>query len=103
MPNELECRRVAILIAQVGTEQVEFTEPEKAVEEAGAQVDVVGLQTGEAQTTNSDVNPGETLMVEKTLSEVALNDYDLLIVPGSSVGADNLRGAHYSCVAGERS
>ena len=40
MANELEGRRVAILIAQVGTEQVEFTEPEKAVEDTGAQVDV---------------------------------------------------------------
>lgn len=106
MANELEGRRVAILIAQVGTEQVEFTEPEKAVEDAGAQVDVVGLQTGEAQTTNSDVNPGETLTVEKTFSEVAVNDYGVLLVPGGSMGvmgADNLRGAHCCCAAGERS
>ena len=43
MANELEGRRVAILIAPVGTEQVAFAEPEKAVEDAGAQVDVVGL------------------------------------------------------------
>ena len=69
MANELEGRRVAILIAQVGTEQVEFTEPEKAVEDAGAQVDVVGLQSGETQTTNSDVNPGETFTVEKRPSQ----------------------------------
>jgi protease I len=102
MANELEGRRVAILIAPVGTEQVAFAEPEKAVEDAGAQVDVVGLQSGEAQTTNSDVNPGETFTVEKTLSEVSVNDYDV-IVPGGSVGADNLRGAHCSCAAGERS
>ena len=102
MANELEGRRVAILIAPVGTEQVAFAEPEKAVEDAGAQVDVVCLQSGEAQTTNSDVNPGETFTVEKTLSEVSVNDYDV-IVPGGSVGADNLRGAHCSCAAGERS
>ena len=40
---------------------------------------------------------------EKTLSEASVNDYDVLIVPGGSVGADNLRGAHCSCAAGERS
>ena len=71
MANELQGRRVAILLAPVGTEQAEFTEPKKAVEDAGAQVDVVGLQTGEAQTMNSDVNPGETFVVEKTFSEVS--------------------------------
>jgi protease I len=58
MANELESRRVAILIAPVGTEQVPFAEPEKAVEDTGAQVDVVALQSGETQTTNSEVNLG---------------------------------------------
>jgi len=83
---------VAILIAPVGTEQVEFTEPKKAVEDAGGQVDVIGIQTGEAQTMNSDVNPGETFNVKKTFSDVSPDDYDGLIVPGGTVGADNLRG-----------
>ena len=92
MANELQGRSVAILLAPVGTEQAEFTEPKKAVEDAGAQVDVVGLQTGEAQTMNSDVNPGETVVVEKTFSEVSPGDYDALIVPGGTVGADTLRG-----------
>ena len=93
MANELQGRRVAILLAPVGTEQVEFTEPKKAVEDAGAQVDVVGIQTGEAQTMNSDVNPGETFTVEKTFSDVSPDDYDGLIVPGGTVGSDNLRGS----------
>jgi protease I len=91
--NELQGRRVAILLAPVGSEQVEFTEPKKAVEDAGAQVDVIGIQTGEAQTMNSDVNMGETFTVEKTFSDVSPDDYDALIVPGGTVGADNLRGS----------
>ena len=93
MADELQGRKVAILIAPVGTEQVEFTEPKKAVEEAGATVDVVGIETGEAQTMNSDVNPGETFTVEMTFSDVSPEDYDALIVPGGTVGADNLRGS----------
>jgi protease I len=92
MTDELRGRRVAILLAPVGTEQVEFTEPKKAVEEAGAAVEVVGIEAGDAQTMNSDVNPGETFTVEKTFSEVSPQDYDALIVPGGTVGADNLRG-----------
>ena len=91
MANELQGRKVAILLAPVGSEQVEFTEPKKAVEDAGADVDVVGIQTGEAQTMNSDVNMGETFTVEKTFSDVSVADYDALIVPGGTVGADNLR------------
>jgi protease I len=93
MADELQGCTVAILIAPVGTEQVEFTEPKKAVEEAGATVDVVGIETGEAQTMNSDVNPGETFTVEKAFSDVSPENYDALIVPGGTMGADKLRGS----------
>ena len=93
MANELQGCKVAILLAPVGTEQVEFVQPKQAVEEAGASVDVVGIETGEAQTMNSDINPGETFTVEKAFSEVSANDYDALIVPGGTVGSDNLRGS----------
>ena len=93
MANELQGRKVAILLAPVGSEQVEFTEPKKAVEEAGAEVDVVGIQTGEAQAMNGDVNLADTFTVEKSFSEVSPEDYDALIVPGGTVGADNLRGS----------
>jgi protease I len=92
MANELQGKKIAILLAPVGTEQVEFTEPKKAVEAEGATVEVVGIETGDAQTMNSDVNPGETFTVEKTFSEVSADEYDGLIVPGGTVGADNLRG-----------
>ena len=92
MANELQGKKIAILLAPVGTEQVEFEQPKEAVESEGATVDVIGLQTGDAQTMNSDVNPGETFTVEKTFSEVSAEDYDGLVVPGGTVGADNLRG-----------
>jgi protease I len=91
--NELQGKKIAILLAPVGTEQVEFEEPKKAVESEGATVEVVGLQTGDAQTMNSDVNPGHTFTVEKTFSEVSADEYDGLVIPGGTVGADNLRGS----------
>ena len=93
MASELQGKKIAILLAPVGSEQVEFEEPKKAVEAEGATVDVVGLQTGDAQTMNSDVNPGDTFTVEKTFSEVSADEYDALIVPGGTVGADKLRGS----------
>jgi protease I len=93
MANELQGRKIAILLAPVGTEQAEFTEPKKAVENAGASVEAVGIQPGDVQTMNSDINPGDTFTVEKAFSEVSPEDFDALIVPGGTVGADNLRGS----------
>jgi protease I len=89
--NELQGKKIAILLAPVGTEQAEFTEPKKAAEDAGGIVEVIGIQTGDAQTMNSDVNPGETFTVEKTFSEVSADEYDGLVIPGGTVGSDNLR------------
>ena len=91
MANNLQGKQVAILIAPIGTEQIEFTEPKKAVEEAGASVDVIGIESGEAKTMNSDTEPGESFSVGKTFSDVSASDYDALIVPGGTVGSDNLR------------
>ncbi len=91
MANELQGRKVAILIAPRGTEQVEFTGPKKAVEDAGADVGVIGLQAGEAETVNGDLDPGENFTVDKTVSEVSSDDYDAVIIPGGTTGSDTLR------------
>jgi len=88
----LHGRKVAILLAPAGSEQVEFTEPKKAVKDAGADVDVIGAEPGEARTYNHDLEPGETFTVDKTFGQVSAGDYDALIVPGGTVGADKLRG-----------
>ncbi len=91
MAEDLHGKKIALLIAPRGTEEPEFTQPKKAVEEAGADVDVIGVQSGEAQTVNSDLDPGGTYKVDKAFSEVSSEDYDGVIVPGGAVGADTLR------------
>jgi protease I len=88
----LRGRKVAILLAPAGTEQAEFAEPRKVVTEAGADVDVIGIETGPARTFNNDLDPGETFTVDKTFDQVSADDYDAVIVPGGTVGADKLRG-----------
>ena len=88
----LRGRKVAILLAPAGSEQAEFTEPKQAVKDAGAYVDVIGAEPGEARTYNHDLEPGETFTVDKTFDQVSADDYDALIVPGGTVGADKLRG-----------
>ena len=88
----LRGRKVAILLAPAGSEQAEFTEPRKAVTEAGADVDVIGIEAGPARTVNNDLDPGETFPIDKTFDQASAEDYDAVIVPGGTVGADKLRG-----------
>lgn len=92
MANELENRRVALLIAPRGTEEREFTEPKIAVQDAGGAVDVISFETGDAQTVNGDLDPGGNYPVNLTFSDVSPDDYDALLIPGGTVGADRLRG-----------
>lgn len=91
MTDSLEGKNVAVFLAQQGTEEVEFTEPKEAVEDAGASVDVVGAETGEVQTVNNDLEPGGEYEIETTFAEVSAEEYDSLVVPGGCMGADTLR------------
>ena len=92
MAEELQGKKVAILIAPIGTEQVEFVQPRQAVEAEGATVEVVGIEAGEAQAMNNDTEMGDTFTVDEAVTGVSPDEYDALIVPGGTVGADNLRG-----------
>lgn len=92
MANHLNGKRVAILIAPKGTEQVEFERPRQAVEDAGARVEVIGIERGQAHAYNNDLEPGDKFQVDKTFDEASPDDYDAVIVPGGTVGADKLRG-----------
>ncbi len=87
----LEDVRVAVFIAPEGTEEVEFTDPRQAVSEAGAAVDVLGSEPGEAQAVENDLEEAGTYEVDRTFEEVSADEYDALIVPGGTVGADRLR------------
>ncbi|HZD10907.1 MAG TPA: type 1 glutamine amidotransferase domain-containing protein [Candidatus Binatia bacterium] len=92
MANELNGKRVALLIAPKGTEQIEFVRPRQALENAGAQVDVVSTEKGQAQAVHHDLEKGDKFTVDKTFDDVSPDDYDALVVPGGTVGADRLRG-----------
>ena len=91
MAKPLQGSRVALLVAPKGTEHVEFEEPRKAVVEAGGEVVVLGLTSGTANTVNHDLEPAETVTVDGTVAEASSEEFDALIVPGGTVGADKLR------------
>ena len=92
MTHDLSGRKVAILIAPVGTEHSELTQPMEAVERAGGEVELIGIEAGEAKTFHSDTEPAETFTVDTVFAEAAPFEYDALIIPGGTVGSDKLRG-----------
>ena len=92
MADELKGKTIAI-IATDGVEQVELTEPRKAVENAGGTTVLLSLETGEIQAMNSDMEPADTFSVDKAISDVSPDQYDGLILPGGTVNADRLRMA----------
>ncbi len=89
--QRLEDATVGVFLASEGTEEVEFVEPKETVADAGATVDVLGSETGEGRTVNNDLEGSESYEVEKSFDEASADDYDALIVPGGTVGADRLR------------
>ena len=90
MADELNGKKVAF-IATDGVEEAELVEPRKAVEAAGATVELLSLEEGEIQAMESDINKAETYAVDKLVSDASVDDYDGLVIPGGTVNADSLR------------
>jgi protease I len=90
MAGELEGQKIAILAAD-GVEQVELEEPRKAVEGAGAEVELLSIQSDEIQAMNGDIDKGDTFAVDREVSDASVDDYDGLILPGGTMNPDNLR------------
>jgi protease I len=90
MANELQGKKVAFLMANEGVEQVEFTEPRRAVENAGAEVDVIAPKADQVQAFNH-LDKGDTFDVDKTTSNAKADDYDAVVLPGGVANPDQLR------------
>jgi len=89
MANELVGKRIAIL-ATDGVEQVELTEPRKALEAAGADVDLISIHDGEIQGMNH-MEKGDRFKVDGLVADADVSDYDGLVLPGGVVNPDRLR------------
>lgn len=81
--------RVAIL-ATHGFEESELLSPKKALEEAGAETQVVALELGEIQGMQHD-KPGQRVSVHETVMTADSADFDALLLPGGLMNPDSLR------------
>jgi protease I len=87
--DKLQGKRVAFLATDM-VEQVELTEPWKAVKEAGATPELVSLEEGEIQGFNH-YDKGDTFKVDRTVEEARADDYDALVIPGGVGNPDTMR------------
>ncbi|NRD24215.1 type 1 glutamine amidotransferase [Winogradskyella litoriviva] len=87
--ENLNKKTVAIL-ATNGFEESELREPKKALENAGADVHIVSLESGEIKGW-ADGNWSNSYKVDKTLNEVNQKDYNALMLPGGQINPDILR------------
>jgi protease I len=90
MTDKLQGKKVAILAADM-FERVELEEPRKALEDAGAETEIVSIHDGEIQGFDH-FDPANTVKVDKTVEEVSPDDYDALLIPGGVGNPDQLRG-----------
>jgi deglycase len=88
--KKLQGKRVAIIAADM-VEQVELVEPRKALDDAGAQTDLISLKPGTIQAFNH-FDPADELQVDRTIEEADASEYDALMIPGGVGNPDQLRG-----------
>src|SRR5574338_205180 len=87
--RRLDGKRVAALFTD-GVEQIEFTEPRKALEDAGAPVTIVSLKKDDVKGWNRGTW-GETFKVDETVDSVSADQFDALLLPGGVMNPDKLR------------
>jgi deglycase len=89
MAEELQGKHIAILFTE-GVEQVELEKPLDALRKAGADVDLVSLDTGTVQMFQHH-DKGDTIEAGKAVSDAKASDYDGLVLPGGVINPDILR------------
>ena len=90
MAEDLNGKRIAFLVANEGIEQVELERPWEATEGAGADVELIAPEEGEAQAFNH-LDKADTFGVDRKVADADASEYDGLVLPGGVANPDNLR------------
>src|SRR4051794_7608991 len=88
MEQQLQGKRVAILVTD-GFEQVEMTEPRAALDQAGAQTQIVSPAKGQVKGWQH-TDWGDTFPVDVPLEQANPGEYDALLLPGGVMNPDKL-------------
>ena len=87
--KKLQGKTIAFIATDM-VEEVELTEPWKAVEAAGGTPELISLKTGEIQAFNH-YDKSRTYKVDKDFSSARVDDYDGLMIPGGVGNPDTMR------------
>ena len=87
--KSLTHKKVAIL-ATNGFEKSELFEPKKALEAAGAEVEVISIKSGKIKSWDKK-DWGKAIEVDVTLRKADADEYDALVLPGGVMNPDTLR------------
>jgi protease I len=87
--TDLKGLKVAILV-ESGFEQVELTEPRRALDQAGAETRIVSPQNGRVRAWNL-TEWGDKFPVDVPLDQARADDFDALHLPGGVMNPDTLR------------
>jgi protease I len=90
MSDRLQGKKIAFLMANEGVEQVELTEPLKAVREAGAEAELLAPEAGQIQAFNH-LDKGDAFEVDRAVGDADAGEYDGLVLPGGVANPDQLR------------
>jgi protease I len=90
MTEQLNGKQIAFLVANEGVEQVELTEPWKAVERAGAIPRLVAPEAGSVQAFDH-LDKADTFDVDLVTSDLAPEDFAGVVLPGGVANPDQLR------------
>ena len=90
MGTSLNGKKVAFLVANEGVEQVELTEPWKAVEKAGAEPVLIAPEKGQVQAFNH-LDKADTFQADLAVASADAGDYAGLVLPGGVANPDQLR------------
>ncbi|MFD8880046.1 peptidase C56 [Corynebacterium xerosis] len=86
----LQGRRVAVLAGQ-GVEQVELTEPLRAIRAAGGEPLIVSYSEGSFVAMNGDWEHADSFVVDVDVNEAEVEPFDALVLPGGTLNADAAR------------
>jgi len=89
--STLQGKTIAFMVANEGVEQVELTEPWRAVEEAGGRPQLVATDANKKVQAFNHLDKADTFAVDIATSEAKAADFDGLVLPGGVANPDQLR------------
>lgn len=90
MSDRLQGKKIAILVANEGVEEVELTSPRDALRGAGAEIDLLAPEDSDVQAFNH-LDKGEIFTPDRAVAAAHADEYDGLVLPGGVANPDQLR------------